>query len=100
MRTKPNAQHGEEPKGSYLHIRVTQQQKARWVRQAQARGMKLSAWVCEKLEATDGSSNNNRTNLANELERYNHWRRLALIEQPNPTKLGILFDEVVKELRK
>lgn len=50
MRTKPNAQHGDEPKGSHLHIRVTQEQKARWVKKAQARGMKLSAWVCERLE--------------------------------------------------
>lgn len=50
---KPNAQHGEEPKSSYLHIRVTKQQKARWVKKAQARGMKLSAWVCERLEETD-----------------------------------------------
>jgi hypothetical protein len=48
-----------------------------------------------------GSSNDNRTNLANELERYNKWRRGAEdIEQPNPTELGILIDEVIKELRK
>lgn len=93
---KPNAQHGDEPKGSYLHIRVTQQQKAKWVKQAQARGMKLSAWVCDRLEATD-----KRTNLANELERYNLWRRGAEdIEQPNPMELGILIDEVVEELRR
>lgn len=51
-KNKPNAQHGDEPKGSYLHIRVTQQQKAKWVKQAQARGMKLSAWACEKLNDT------------------------------------------------
>jgi hypothetical protein len=50
MRAKPNAQHLDEPKGSYLHIRVTQKQKAAWVKQAQARGMKLSAWVCDRLE--------------------------------------------------
>ena len=50
MQAKPNAQHGDEPKSSFLHIRVTRQQKARWVKQAQARGMKLSAWVLEKLE--------------------------------------------------
>lgn len=92
---KPNAQHGDEPKGSYLHIRVTQQQKARWVKQAQARGMKLSAWVLERLERERTAK------LANELERYNKWRRGADdIEQPNPTELGILIDEVVKELRK
>lgn len=42
-----------------------------------------------------------RTNLANDLERYNLWRRGAEdIEQPSPTKLGILIDEVVEELRK
>ena len=50
---KPNAQHGDEPKGSYLQMRVTQAQKARWVKQAQARGMKLSAWVCERLDDND-----------------------------------------------
>jgi hypothetical protein len=50
LKNKPNAQHGDEPKGSYLHIRATQAQKARWVKQAQARGMKLSAWVCERLD--------------------------------------------------
>ena len=44
--------------------------------------------------------NNNRTKLANKLERYNKWRRGAEdIEQPNPTELGILIDEVIKELR-
>lgn len=43
---------------------------------------------------------NKRTKLANDLERYNLWRRGAEdIEQPNPTELGILIDEVVKELR-
>lgn len=50
MKNKPNAQHGDEPKGSHLHIRVTREQKARWVKQAQARGKKLSAWVCERLD--------------------------------------------------
>lgn len=47
---KPNAQNGDEPRSSFLHIKVTRQQKARWVKQAQARGMKLRAWVLEKLE--------------------------------------------------
>lgn len=51
-KNKPNAQHLDEPKGSYLHIRATQEQKARWVKQAQARGMKLSAFVCEKLDGS------------------------------------------------
>ena len=52
------------------------------------------------IEATDGSSNDNRTKLANELERYNKWRRGAEdIEQQNPTDFGILIDEIVKELR-
>lgn len=61
--------------------------------------MKQSTSGCDRLEATDGSGNNNRTNLANELELYNKWRRGAEdIEQPNPTELGILIDEVVKEL--
>lgn len=48
LKNKPNV-HKDEPKGSFLHIRVTRQQKAKWVKQAQARGMKLRAWVCEKL---------------------------------------------------
>lgn len=53
LKNKPNVQHGDEPKGSYLHIKVTRQQKAKWVKQAQARGMKLRAWVLEKLEKSD-----------------------------------------------
>jgi hypothetical protein len=58
--------------------------------------MKQSAGSCDGLEATDG-----RTKLANDLERYNKWRRGDEdIEQPNPTELGILIDEVIKELRK
>lgn len=58
--------------------------------------MKQSTSSCDRLEATD-----NRTKLANELERYNKWRRGAEdIEQPNPIEFGILIDEVVKELRK
>jgi hypothetical protein len=58
--------------------------------------MKHSTHGCDRLETTD-----NRTRLANDLERYNKWRRGAEdIEQPNPTELGILIDEVVKELRK
>lgn len=59
--------------------------------------MKQRARDCDKLEATEKSA----SELANELERYNLWRRGAEdIEQPNPTDLGILIDEVVKELRK
>ncbi len=50
LKNKPNAQQGDEPKGSYLNMRVTQRQKARWVKKAQARGMKLSVWVCERLD--------------------------------------------------
>jgi hypothetical protein len=93
---KPNAQHGDEPKGSFLHIRVTRAQKAKWVKQAQSRGMKLSAWVLEKLEPSV-----KRTKLANKLELYNKWRRGAEdIEQPNPTEIGNWIDEAVKELRK
>lgn len=96
IKNKPNAQHRDEPKGSFLHIRVTQEQKAKWVKQAQSRGMKLSAWVLEKLEPSV-----KRTKLANKLEHYNLWRRDEEdIEQPNATEIGILIDEVVKELRK
>lgn len=58
--------------------------------------MKQSTHGCDRLE-----SKGKRTNLANELERYNKWRRGAEdIEQPNPTELGTLIDEVIKELRK
>ena len=58
--------------------------------------MKQRARECDRLEAKG-----KRTNLANELERYNKWRRGAEdIEQPNPTELGTLIDEVVEELRK
>lgn len=58
--------------------------------------MKQSKRGYDRLEATD-----NRTKLANELERYNKWRRGAEgIEHPNPTELGMLIDDVVKELRK
>lgn len=58
--------------------------------------MKQSTSGRDRLEATD-----NRTKLANELERYNLWRRGAEdIEQPNPMEIGILIDEVVEELRK
>lgn len=96
IKNKSNAQHGDEPKSSFLHIRVTHQQKAEWVKQAQARGMKLSEWVLEKLETSV-----KRASLSNKLEFYNKWRRGAEdIEQPNPTELGMLIDEVVKELRK
>jgi hypothetical protein len=98
VKNKPNAQHGCEPKCSYLHMRVTREQKARWVKQAQARCMKLSAWVCARLDAPVKHTN---LALANDLERYNLWRRGDEdIEQPNPTELGMLIDEVVKELRK
>lgn len=46
------------------------------------------------------SDTDKRAKLANELERYNLWRSGAEgIEQPTPTELGILIDEVVKELR-
>jgi len=41
----------EEVASSHLHIRVTQAQKAAWVRQAQAEGMKLSAWVIGRLDS-------------------------------------------------
>lgn len=59
--------------------------------------MKKCAQDCDKLEAKEKSA----SDLANELERYNKWRRGAEdIDQPNPTWLGILIDEVIKELRK
>lgn len=53
------------------------------------------------IEATYVSSNDRRTELANDLVCYNLWRRGAEdIEQPSPTDLGILIDEAVEELRR
>lgn len=34
----------------YLHIRVKASDKAKWVKQAQAKGQKLSEWVTNKLK--------------------------------------------------
>ena len=59
--------------------------------------------ICDKLESGKSANEqlSNRTNLANDLERYNLWRRGAEdIEQPSPIELGILIDEIVKELRR
>jgi hypothetical protein len=96
IKNKPNAQHGDEQKGLFLHIRVTKEQKAKWVKQAQSQGMKLSDWVLEKLETSV-----KRASLSNKLELYNKWRRDEEdIPQPNPTEIGIWIDEAVKELRK
>lgn len=39
----------EEVKDSYIQMRVTQTQKAAWVKQAQAKKMKLTEWITKKL---------------------------------------------------
>lgn len=39
----------EETKDSHIQMRVTQAQKAAWVKQAQAKKMKLAEWVTKKL---------------------------------------------------
>lgn len=41
----------EEVKDSYIQMRVTQAQKAAWVRQAQAKKMKLAEWITKKLNS-------------------------------------------------
>ncbi len=45
-----SAQHGDEPATSHLHIRITPQKKAGYVKCAQREGMKLSAWVQATLD--------------------------------------------------
>lgn len=45
--TKPADERAE----SQLQIRVRREDKARWVKQAQREGMKLSEWVIAKLNA-------------------------------------------------
>ena len=47
-RGRPEA---DEKAESFLYIRVRQSDKARWVKQAQSQGMKLSAWVVSRLNA-------------------------------------------------
>lgn len=49
MQGNTRAQHGEEPKTSFLMIRVTPQQKAAYVHASNER--KLSDWVTETLDA-------------------------------------------------
>ncbi len=44
----------DEKAESYLHIRVKTSDKARWVKQAQAEGVKLAEWVRQKLDAIEG----------------------------------------------
>lgn len=39
----------EEVKDSHIQMRVTQAQKAAWVKQAQAKKMKLTEWITKKL---------------------------------------------------
>lgn len=43
--------HKEVTAESHLHIRVTTEDKARWVKTAQHNGMKLSEWVVKNLNS-------------------------------------------------
>lgn len=45
-----NAQRGETPRESHLHMRCEARQKALWTKAAQATGKKLTAWVEETLD--------------------------------------------------
>ena len=45
---------GGESASSHLHMRVTREQKAAYVRAAVAEKKKLSEWVCSRLDAAAG----------------------------------------------
>lgn len=49
-----NAQKGDEPASSFLHVRVTPRDKAGWVRASQASGLKLAEWVIQALNKEAG----------------------------------------------
>lgn len=57
MTGKQNAKKDESEKASsFLHVRVTSEEKARFVAQAQKEGMKLAEWVKLRLgEASEGA---------------------------------------------
>ena len=44
-----NAQRGMETATSHIHSRCTPQDKAAWVRSAQAEGIKLTEWIVKTL---------------------------------------------------
>jgi len=44
------AQRGDEPREAHLQIRVTRDQKGRWVAASRAKGQKLTQWVSEALD--------------------------------------------------
>lgn len=43
----------EDVKSSHIHIKLTARQKAGYVKQAQDKGLKLSAWAIRKMDAPD-----------------------------------------------
>lgn len=45
---------GDAPATSWIQVRVTPTDKARWVKAANLRKQKLSEWVIEKLNAASG----------------------------------------------
>ena len=49
-----------------IHLRVPAELKARWVRQSQAEGKKLSDWVREKV---DGKAGQNANKPSDKMER-------------------------------
>lgn len=46
-----NAQRGTEAATSYIHARCTPQDKAEWVRAAQAEKLKLTEWIVKTLNS-------------------------------------------------
>ena len=55
----PVLQGGEDvKKEAIIHLRVPAATKARWVRQSQAEGKKLSDWVREKVDGKAGQNAN------------------------------------------
>lgn len=60
MTGKKNALKDEsEKKSSYIHMRVEQERKARYVREASGQGLKLAAWILdacdEKIDRETGN---------------------------------------------
>lgn len=48
--TRPEAAGGGRDAPAVIHIQVPRELKARWVRQSQARGLKLTDWIIQRLE--------------------------------------------------
>lgn len=63
-----------------------------------------NSWVAHdylwELVSSNHNEKDNLDALANKLELYNRWWRGETLEQPDNIDLGVLIDEVIKELRK